>query len=382
MTGESASKSEYSWRKDYQLLGAGVASLLLVAAAFGEFSFGFYTFLRLSVTVAAAAVTWRSHDDGKVITAVTAAIVAILFNPILPIELDAETWTPIDILVAGWFSWLAMEGLAAARGLPILRFAPVGAGIGSVALILLIFAINETGQQSVYENPAANNIDALPQTNPFEELIPARSPEQRLANAFEVATGHRTQFIEKKDGDLVIIKPLRIIDLPFGPALLTLREIRDGCHACTGAIGIFYLKEEGEKTRLAGSWPEAVEGWGWGAPPAEWKLTNEFTENPAIYAAGGYTGQGITMSSATITELAPTGPVTSELIGTGFTNEGAIVDESETVCAVTGVITNIQKDRAFDVAVSGSVTALDHYIKKDGRFVPEVKIEWPSPCPD
>jgi hypothetical protein len=158
--------------------------------------------------------------------------------------------------------------------------------------------------------------------------------------------------------------------------------VKDGCHACVGAIGVFYLKEDNQQTSVTGSWPKAVEGWGWGAAPSEWSISNAFTKNPAIYASGGYMGQGILMESATLTELTPNGPVTSDLIGTGFSDEGAIVDDSRAACVVKGKIANIRKDRSFEVRLTGSRTGVDRYVKRNGKFVSLGKREtWESPCP-
>jgi hypothetical protein len=210
--------------------------------------------------------------------------------------------------------------------------------------------------------------------------VPTRSEADRLAEAFEAATGHRSPFGQMEDGELVTTNPIRIIQLPFGPALLTKREIKDGCHACTGAIGIYYLREQGDRMAVTGRWPKAVEGWGWGAPPTNWHLTDAFTTYPAIYASGGFTGQGVTESSATVTELRPDGPITSDFIATGYTDEGSIVDNERPACSISGSISNIRKDRSFDVIITGSMRAIDHYQKRGGKFVGTSRIDWDLPC--
>lgn len=206
-----------------------------------------------------------------------------------------------------------------------------------------------------------------------------RSQAERLGDAFEAAVGRRETFSRTEDGQVITTKPLQIVQLPFGPALLTSREIKDGCHACTGAIGVYYLKELAGKTAVTGRWPKAVEGWGWGAPP-EWSLTTRFTAHPAIFASGGYMGQGIVAESATLTEFRPSGPVTSDLIGTGYDDAGAIVGDERPACSVKGKIANIQRDKSFDVIVTGSVRSVDRYVKRNGRFVAISKVDWQLPC--
>lgn len=374
--------SIYSWRTDYQLIGAGIAGALLILAALDlDYSHGFYTFLRIVVTITASACAWKAHQSGKVVTVVVACLVTILFNPLVPIDLDRSTWTPIDFLVALWFGWVATENLANAKGRPFLRFVPALSAIGLIVAVGLVSMAKYSQSTSHYEpleeNLSNSNEDPLYNS---EAATPTRTMDQRVADAFEAATGVRDTLTEIVDGQTVVTKPLQIVELPFGTALLTRREIKDGCHACTGAIGVFYLNETDGRTAITGRWPTAVEGWGWGAPPSDWHMTDKFTQAPAIFASGSYMGQGIVMESATITELTAAGPKTSDVIGTGFSNEGAIVDESRPACTVKGVISNIRKDQSFDVVASGAVSSTDHYVKKSGRFVSAKSIDWGVPC--
>jgi hypothetical protein len=256
---------------------------------------------------------------------------------------------------------------------------------GTIAAVALIGAVS-LGLWATRNEQAPTSRASLPpkpaEVSPRTVLAPVevRSGADRLADAFEAATGHRSAFSKREGGDVVSTKPIRIIELSFGPALLTKREIKDGCHACTGAIGVYYLKEEGGRTTVTGRWPNAVEGWGWGAAPAEWHITEKFTAYPSIYASGGFMGQGVVMESSTLTELRPEGPTTSDLIGTGFSDEGAIVDDERTPCIVEGKISNIRRDRSFDVIVRGSVKGVDHYVKRNGKFVATSKLDWGVPC--
>jgi hypothetical protein len=91
-------------------------------------------------------------------------------------------------------------------------------------------------------------------------------------------------------------------------------------------------------------------------------------------------GQGVVEESATITDLRPQGPINSDVIGTGFSDEGAIVDNERAACIVKGSIANVRKDQSFDVVVSGSVRTIDHYLKKHGKFVAASKVDWGLPC--
>jgi hypothetical protein len=204
---------------------------------------------------------------------------------------------------------------------------------------------------------------------------------ERVWDAFEAATGRRSNFGVAEGRDVVVTRPVKIVELPFGPALLTEVEIERGCHGCAGAIGVYYLKQVNGEFRVKARWPRAIRGWTWGLPPTEWHLTNRFTSYPAIYATGGFLAQGISTGGATITELRPSGPVESDLVGTHYDDEGD-PETGRRACRVQGRIANVRKDRSFDVVVSGSVKTVAHYVKRGGRFRTSSRIRWNDPCRD
>src|SRR5438309_881755 len=80
----------------------------------------------------------------------------------------------------------------------------------------------------------------------------------------------------------------------------------------------------------------------------KWKLTSAFTAFPAIYEQGGGSGQGHVCTIATLTELAPGGPVTSGPIRLHYDNEGAVTDDAAKVL-IDGRIVNLKKDVSFDI---------------------------------
>lgn len=242
------------------------------------------------------------------------------------------------------------------------------AGLG----VWLAMPVRDAVDASMHKD-AASEAATSPQASETPEAPPL-SPEEALAAAFKAATGREgTYTLKTRDGDRTFT-PLRLIDLPFGPVLLTKSELADGCHACTGAIGVYYLKREQGGFTVAKQWPEAVDGWGWGAAPGEWSLTDKFTRFPAIYAEGGYTGQGITCGSATLTELTPDGPIKSDLIALSYSNGGAVVDNGETSFGepardVEGKIANVVKGKSFDVVVKGAEPLRETYQYRGGKFV-------------
>lgn len=66
----------------------------------GHHPYGYYTFLRWAVTVAAivvAATSWKSPSQW---VAWPFVAIAILFNPIAPVYMSRQSWRPIDIISA------------------------------------------------------------------------------------------------------------------------------------------------------------------------------------------------------------------------------------------------------------------------------------------
>lgn len=60
---------------------------------------GYYTFLRIAVTMGSVAVLVTEFENGWNIWIITFGLIAILFNPLIPIYLkDKSAWMPIDII--------------------------------------------------------------------------------------------------------------------------------------------------------------------------------------------------------------------------------------------------------------------------------------------
>lgn len=94
---------------------------LLVLALF-EMPHGYYTLLRIVVFAAAAWIAFVDYQDGLQWRSSFFALIAVLFNPVIPIDLDRETWSFIDAGVAAAFlstliSWDSVR-LPKRRGVP------------------------------------------------------------------------------------------------------------------------------------------------------------------------------------------------------------------------------------------------------------------------
>lgn len=75
------------------------AGFLLLAIA--ELPYGYYTLLRLVVTIGAVLVVYNEYSKQLNFWVISFGIIALLFNPIFPIHLrDKELWAIIDVLCA------------------------------------------------------------------------------------------------------------------------------------------------------------------------------------------------------------------------------------------------------------------------------------------
>ena len=77
------------------------AAMLLLAMA--DMPSGYYVFMRIVVCFACAVVAYGSYkrEDSLNSSAILFGLMAILFNPIIPVYLyDREIWMPIDIIGA------------------------------------------------------------------------------------------------------------------------------------------------------------------------------------------------------------------------------------------------------------------------------------------
>jgi hypothetical protein len=85
----------------------GAAAFMCLTAVF-PLPYGFYTFLRLAVSVAGVFAALELKSENNFLWVLFGGI-TLLFNPIFPVYLDKEVWFPIDLIVAGCFGWLVFR---------------------------------------------------------------------------------------------------------------------------------------------------------------------------------------------------------------------------------------------------------------------------------
>ena len=79
-----------------------IPGFLLIAAPIVSFTYGFYTFLRLSISISAGFIIYLRNKKVKKIDTISIifAVIVILYNPIIPIYLTREIWLPINFISA------------------------------------------------------------------------------------------------------------------------------------------------------------------------------------------------------------------------------------------------------------------------------------------
>jgi hypothetical protein len=75
------------------------AGLLLLAIA--DLPIGYYTFLRIAVTIGSMAIIIVEIKNGLNYWIIIFGLIVLIFNPVIPIYLhDKGSWIPIDLLGA------------------------------------------------------------------------------------------------------------------------------------------------------------------------------------------------------------------------------------------------------------------------------------------
>lgn len=73
------------------------AVLLFIATA--NLPIGFYTLLRIAVSIGAVVVIVKEFENGISLWVIVFGLITILFNPIIPVFFNEKSvWLPIDII--------------------------------------------------------------------------------------------------------------------------------------------------------------------------------------------------------------------------------------------------------------------------------------------
>jgi len=77
-----------------------IVAVVFLFGALNSFPYAYYQVLRWIVCASSIYLAYFYHESNKAIWTWVFGIIAILFNPILPIYFTKEIWQPIDVIVA------------------------------------------------------------------------------------------------------------------------------------------------------------------------------------------------------------------------------------------------------------------------------------------
>ncbi len=97
-------------KSDLKIPFVTVAVLSLIALL--PMPYGYYTILRICVSICGGLTAYLDFNAGrKDIWVLLCIAVAIIFNPIVPVHLNREIWSVLNVMVAGLFGYLAYATL-------------------------------------------------------------------------------------------------------------------------------------------------------------------------------------------------------------------------------------------------------------------------------
>jgi hypothetical protein len=82
----------------------------MILVAIGSMPIGYYTVLRIVVTIAAVAIVIQEFDGEISPWVIAFGLIAIIFNPFIPVYLhDREIWAIIDVVASGLFGYKGLK---------------------------------------------------------------------------------------------------------------------------------------------------------------------------------------------------------------------------------------------------------------------------------
>jgi hypothetical protein len=82
------------------VIPSAISIILLLLAIPPIWPYGYYTLLRLVVCGTSAFIAYRAYEFHRQFLTYLAGFLALLFNPFVPIHLDKELWSILDLLSA------------------------------------------------------------------------------------------------------------------------------------------------------------------------------------------------------------------------------------------------------------------------------------------
>jgi len=80
-----------------------ISAIVLIIAAIFHLPYGYYTLVRLFITITALYIVFNSYKNNTHWATVLFIVVSVLFNPIEPIFLKKQHWLYIDLIVSFFY---------------------------------------------------------------------------------------------------------------------------------------------------------------------------------------------------------------------------------------------------------------------------------------
>jgi len=77
-----------------------IIAIFILLLVFGSWPYSYYQFLRWAIFIIGAYSAYLAYEKKKIAWSWIFGIIAILFNPIIPIYFSKSTWQFIDVVVA------------------------------------------------------------------------------------------------------------------------------------------------------------------------------------------------------------------------------------------------------------------------------------------
>ena len=86
-----------------------IAGAILLLLCIFPMPYGFYTIVRLAITIISGYLAYNYYMQNKKELAITFSIVAILFQPFIKFALGREVWLIVDVVIAIFLLVLAIR---------------------------------------------------------------------------------------------------------------------------------------------------------------------------------------------------------------------------------------------------------------------------------
>ncbi len=168
------------------------------------------------------------------------------------------------------------------------------------------------------------------------------------------------------DGRSYQFRPAAIHLLPNNVGvLLSLGSLEEAGHSEGGINAIHYLQGGPSGWQRTGEWLSLGSVGSLGNAATAWGFSDALGKNPYLVTSGGGVWQGCAISSATLTELAPGGPVDRASFMDSMSS-GAGLNQKEQ--GFDGQITAAVPDKSFTVTYTGTRAIKQQYLLKNGKY--------------